>query len=110
MDQKLPNYFPGFWPRDLSYGSKTSFKWLTQSFSSVTRKFFSKILQPTHFISKISFFLSEGFPDLKSVGWLQLTVEYLKLLSKTRSFDTWDFFGPKGHLRDFSPPTLFLKY
>ena len=49
------------------------------------------------------------FPDLKSVGWLKLTVQYLKLFSYTWSFDTWDFFGPIGHLRDFGPAYVFFK-
>ena len=105
MHQKLPNYFD-----HVIRVMVPKLQWLTQSFFSVSRKFFSKILQPTHFISKISFFWVKVFPDLKSVGWLQLTVEYLKLSSNTRSFDSRDFFDPISHLRDFSPPTPFLKY
>ena len=40
IDRKLINNFLGFWPRDSSYCYKSSSKWLTQSFSSVSRHFF----------------------------------------------------------------------
>ena len=56
MDQKSLNYFPGFLPRDSSYCSETSFKWLTQSFSNVHRSFFYKFFNLRILYQKISFF------------------------------------------------------
>ena len=44
-------------------------------------RYFFQISQPTHFMSKITFFLNKVFPELKSVCRLKLTVEYLKLLT-----------------------------
>ena len=76
MNRKSLNYFPTFSPSALNFGSKSGIKWKTQSFYS-ERRFFD-ILQPTHFISKIIFW-AKVFSDLKSVGWIKLTVEYLKL-------------------------------
>ena len=68
FDRKSLNFFPSFWPIDSSYCSKTSFKWLPQSFYSVRRYFFLEILQPRHFIWKISFYLSKSFPRFKKRG------------------------------------------
>ena len=54
------------------------------------------------------FFRVKLFPDLKCVGWLKLTVKYLKLLTLPRRFYSWPSFDPIGHLRDFSHAYAFF--
>ena len=53
IDRKSLNYFLGSWLSDSKFCCKTSFKW-HKVFSVLTTIVF-QVLQPTHFISKISF-------------------------------------------------------
>ena len=71
-------------------------------------KFFFQILQPTHFISEITF-LSESFPRFKTRRLTQTHCEIPQMVEVHMTLCEGEFFGPLGHLRDFRPVYAFFK-